>query len=67
MGYSKDELAIINILYSPKKNVMITPLPITAACPQRLLCSVPKVAVLERFHCINGNDKKFKRCLFVLS
>ena len=53
MDYSKHELGTTNMLYSPRK----------FASPQRPLSSVPKVAVLERFHCINGNDKKFKRCL----
>ena len=46
-------LAQKNMLYSTQKNVILHPhLPITATSPPRLLSSVPKLAVVDRFNCI---------------
>ena len=54
MGDSKHELSTINMLYSLKKkwSYYTRYLSITATSPQRLLSSVPKVTVVERFDCI---------------
>ena len=56
MGYSKHEFRMINMFYSLKKIVPITPLPphIMATSLQWPLSSVTyKVATVERFDCIN--------------
>ena len=57
MGYSKHELSSTNMLYSLKKIVILHPnLPITATSPLRLLSSVPKVAIVERFDCMKKRE-----------
>ena len=53
IGDSKYKFSTMKMNYLKKKIVLLQPyLPITATSPQRLLSSVPKVAVVERFDCL---------------
>ena len=59
MTYSKYKLITLNMLYFLKKIIILHPyLPITASSAQRSLSSGPgpKVAVVERFHCVQERD-----------
>ena len=53
MGYSKHELITNKHAVFPKKIVILHPyLPITATSQRQPLSSVPKVATMERFNCM---------------
>ena len=68
MGYSRHELGKIIMLYSPKKICHITPLPLHNGhlSTTRQLYSVPKVAVVERFDCINKLRSALGTCKYIV-